>query len=838
MPDKDSAGITSAGYDIPRPRLNNILAAALQKRLAVLQAGAGFGKTRAAASYLPGTDYRAVWHTFTLLDNNPVRFWESLTASFALHRPTLGEKMAALGFPDTSQAFSTFLADLTAELYTDERTVVFVFDDLYLIDSAEVTGFLSDLIAARLENSCILLLARQWPVPGIEAAVPMQLVDADELRFTDDEATALFQVAGVETTPQEAAGINHYVSGWPIALSMVALSARREGALPAEAFLSGTKPQLFALFEREIFSQYTPREQSLLVPLSALESFPRGLVQAVSGEKGRELGQLMRGNIFIHYDATAQRLYFHPLYQEFLREKLPAVDAAEMAKTYRRAAAWCRENGHLYDAVDYYRRAGNPEDVWDTLLRFEANRHTQAEAEFFIRQIEWLPQGFRNAHPMAGILQAVMLTNNLRFGESLAALDAVQTELEQLPASPLLGECYAARGIITIGMEQNGYDIWFKKAAELLPQGSSRWDNRLLLVDLGPGLHLQSAKASELKKSVASAARGVPYIVQALHGAGQGLDKLCECEALFLTGETKTAAEPAYQALYAAQAMAQYDIVGNALFMLMRIYTVLGEYQHIQDTLEHVHRYQRDEAAASLGIWDIIFGWFYAELGESARVAGWVRNAVQHGYAPVSIERALLVRMRCLIADGAYHEALALLEQFDVLAQSKSAVIAQLYGQIGRAVAHHYLGQHGAAGAALKAAYSLAKGNHLIMPFIEYGNRTRSLLERARTTGVAGVPATWLDDVHAKASTFAKRHAYLAGRYHQSRRNELSNFGLSHREVELLAGLSQGLTREEISAGMHLSLNTVKSMTKQVFAKLGAINSADAVRIALVNKII
>jgi LuxR family maltose regulon positive regulatory protein len=194
--------------------------------------------------------------------------------------------------------------------------------------------------------------------------------------------------------------------------------------------------------------------------------------------------------------------------------------------------------------------------------------------------------------------------------------------------------------------------------------------------------------------------------------------------------------------------------------------------------------------------------------------------------------------MRCLVADGQYHEALALLEQFDVLSASKSAVIAQLYGQLGRAVAHNYLGQHGAAAVALKAAYNLAKGNNLVMPFIEYGNRTRSLLERARTSGLAGIPPAWLDDVHAKASTFAKRHAYLAGRYRQSRQDEHPDFGLSHREVELLAGLSQGLTREEISEGMQLSLNTVKSMTKQVFAKLGASNSADAVRIAMASKII
>ena len=123
------------------------------------------------------------------------------------------------------------------------------------------------------------------------------------------------------------------------------------------------------------------------------------------------------------------------------------------------------------------------------------------------------------------------------------------------------------------------------------------------------------------------------------------------------------------------------------------------------------------------------------------------------------------------------------------------------------------------------------------MPFIEYGNRTRSLLQRARETGIPGIPSGWLEEVHARASTFAKRHAFLTGRYHQQQ-NLRQDFGLSKREIHLLENLSQGLTREEISASMEISLNTVKSMTKQVFAKLGAINSADAVRIAMANQII
>ena len=165
-------------------------------------------------------------------------------------------------------------------------------------------------------------------------------------------------------------------------------------------------------------------------------------------------------------------------------------------------------------------------------------------------------------------------------------------------------------------------------------------------------------------------------------------------------------------------------------------------------------------------------------------------------------------------------------------------MITLLYAQLGRAVTCHYLGRHGEAAAALKAAYNLAKGNRIYTPFVEYGSRARSLLERVKQADGHGLPGEWLDEMLAKAGTYAKRHASLVGRYRQEQEGRQTDYGLSPRETELVANLSQGLTREELAEVMQLSINTVKSMTKLVFAKLGAVNAADAVRIAIVNQLI
>lgn len=831
---------------LPRKRLDQLFDAAIQTPFVVVQAGGGFGKTTAASDYLSRTDHRIVKFSFTMQDNISARFWAHLTRVFSFHQPVLKEKMQALGFPSTFQAFGVFLAELTELLYQDKRMVVFVFDDLHLLTDPVVENFLKSLILSQLENSCILLLSRIKPFTNPPIPIIPYSICAADLLFTQEETREYLVASGVELDWESVKQLHGYVSGWPIALSLAALSLKRAGAnklKPVENTTIGhTKTALFALFEQEIFSEYTPHEQDLLCKLSILESFPLGLVQAVTGEHHRDLTQLLAHNLFIRYDSQLKRLYFHPFYQEFLRERLRGVNREAQIDSYEAAAQWCLNHAYYYDAANYYMHCGNFEKLWTTLQYIDATRHNQCDADFFIHTIRHMPRRFIEENPMTQVVLAVMLMNNLRFHEAQAVLDELRGQLDgarQTPAKQaLLGEYWIARGFLTLAREENGFEAHFQRASGLLPNGSARWDGKLQLIDLGPGLNLQSAQPDALQQSLACFAQGVPYMVRVLHGTGQGLDQLCRAEAGFLTGALRDAIKPAYQAFYEAQAAAQHDIAGNALLILMRIYLALGDYELLMDTLERVDRYKAEKEAQVLGIWDLIWGWFYAEMGAVDQVSLWIRDPAHMDFAPISVERTLLVRLRCLMVAGQYHEALALLASFEERARQKHAVISLLYVHLGYAVAYDALGDRDSAYPAFEEAYHLAQANNLQTPFVEYGTRTRTMIGHFEQIQGQTIPNEWLSKIRTKASTYAKRHSYISKKYEEKQQGQTTRYQLSRRETELLTNLSQGLTREEISAVMQLSINTVKSLTKQVFAKLGAINTPDAVRIAIVNQLI
>jgi LuxR family maltose regulon positive regulatory protein len=148
----------------------------------------------------------------------------------------------------------------------------------------------------------------------------------------------------------------------------------------------------------------------------------------------------------------------------------------------------------------------------------------------------------------------------------------------------------------------------------------------------------------------------------------------------------------------------------------------------------------------------------------------------------------------------------------------------------------------------LKQAYTLAEPNGFTMPFTELGKDMRALAEAALKDKVPGLPQVWLEEVRRNAAAYAKKLHTAAKLFGGSTAELFSGTAaekgsakktsaavsapLSRREKEVLSYLSQGLTRKEIAAALNLSINTIKSNVRSIYNKLGAVNRADAVRIA------
>jgi LuxR family maltose regulon positive regulatory protein len=122
------------------------------------------------------------------------------------------------------------------------------------------------------------------------------------------------------------------------------------------------------------------------------------------------------------------------------------------------------------------------------------------------------------------------------------------------------------------------------------------------------------------------------------------------------------------------------------------------------------------------------------------------------------------------------------------------------------------------------------------MPFAELGKDMRTLVSAALKDRATAIPRDRLEKIRNNASVYAKKLFAVAEKFNPPPSGSIAAgsmaASLSPRELDVLTGLSQGLTREEIAEASSISPNTVKSVIRSVYNKLGALNRADAVRLA------
>jgi len=231
-------------------------------------------------------------------------------------------------------------------------------------------------------------------------------------------------------------------------------------------------------------------------------------------------------------------------------------------------------------------------------------------------------------------------------------------------------------------------------------------------------------------------------------------------------------------------------------------------------------------------------GWFYSHCGITEQIAPWLLNEYEESDLNVlyySFET--IVKAKCLFAEKRYADALKFLNQKEVRKGLGSIHLGLLEISALEAAVRSRMGDEAAALETLETAYEISalnSGGHSAafeMPFMELGEDMRTLAGTALNSEECAIPKPWLETIRNKASVYAKKLGMAAEQF-SNRQGEKEIPFLTSQELSVLTGISQGLTREEIASGSSVSINTVKIVIKTIYEKLGAVNRADAIRIA------
>lgn len=363
-------------YTLSRPRLTRRLLEAQHYRLAVVQAGTGYGKSTALAA-LAEEPAPLLWYRLDDEDGDPQRFLAHLLHAFAALLPELSDApLAALEAWSSNRGAASWttvvdgLINECAHLLQRDTPTFLVMDDAHRLNQAvEPLHMLDRLIALAPENLHVILAARQpvelpsllqWRVRG-----EVLEIEQAELAFTPEEIDALFRTRYEhELTLEQAALLVEKVEGWPIALQLVWKNLQKDdGATFAEAVaqLSGSTGDLFTYLTQEVLAQQPADIRRFLRVTSVLRQMTADACDALrqADDSRQILAYLLEHGLFV-VDLGDEQMRYHHLFRELLAQQLTPQQARE---THRRAAAYAQAHGDREGAIYHWLQAEAHEDA-------------------------------------------------------------------------------------------------------------------------------------------------------------------------------------------------------------------------------------------------------------------------------------------------------------------------------------------------------------------------------------------------------------------------------------------------------------------------------------------
>jgi LuxR family maltose regulon positive regulatory protein len=408
---------------VSRLRLIERLEAGLDRRLTLVSAPAGFGKTTLLSECAARCRSSVAWLSLDERDNSPTRFWiYVITALQTLYDGVGTIVLEALQMP-RALPNETLLGQLINQIADIPEPLALILDDLHVITDPQIHEQLSFLVEHAPAQMHLVVSSRAdppWPLARWRARGQVVEIRTDDLRFTSAEtATFLNDAMGLDLFPEDVATLGARTEGWIAGLQLAALSMQgREPRSFVSAF-SGSHRYILDYLVEEALDRQTPDIQEFLLQTSILERLTASLCNAVrfgdaespSSPRGDDsqaiLEQLEQANLFLVPLDDERRWYrYHRLFADLLRSRLEQDHRERVSTLHRRAGAWCEKQGLISEAVGHALAAGDVERVARMAKHHALTMMDHGELRTMARWLTALPEETIRSQPWLCITQA------------------------------------------------------------------------------------------------------------------------------------------------------------------------------------------------------------------------------------------------------------------------------------------------------------------------------------------------------------------------------------------------------------------------------------------------
>lgn len=427
---------------VPRPGLQRQLAEALaSRRLVLLSAAAGYGKTTALARQLeqlaPGTAF--AWVSADEGDD-PHRLLDGLLAALEpLDLPWRTAPEALLALAGDPRTRGRVVAELVNALEAAEAAHgVIVLDDLHRVDDGPFFELLDAVLERLGPRWTVALATRQDPplaLARLRGLGELAEFRQDALRFDTAEAAALAALAGVPAARADA--LAERTQGWPAGLRL----ALSRGAAPAPA--AGER-EMFDFLAAEVIGRLPPALRRFLLHSAVLPELTAARAAAVTGDaqSARHLREIERLGLFATaLDAAVPTLKLHDLFRDALLQQLQHDEPEAWLQLWQRAAAGEADPARR---VPMLLRAGDEDAAAEVLLRHAEELLAQGAQATVVHLVDQFPGEALAQRPALQLVLGLVAWARCDFAAMLAAMRRAEAGFDAL------GETERARAAIAL----------------------------------------------------------------------------------------------------------------------------------------------------------------------------------------------------------------------------------------------------------------------------------------------------------------------------------------------------------------------------------------------------
>ena len=352
---------TTGNNIVQRLALYEKLNLGLSRKLILVSAPAGFGKTTLVSDWIGQQKIPTAWFSLDKADNDPVEFLSYIVSGIQGIHKDFGESALKLLNSPNKPSSESIINLLINEILTISQNFILVLDDFHVIESNEVLKIATYLLDHIPANIHLVILTRSDPTFSISRLrSQQQLVElrSSDLSFSANDISVLFnKKLKLGLSIDDVYSLESKTEGWIAGLQLSALSMQgREDISKFIQDLKGDNRYIMDYLLEEVLKIQSDEVNGFLLQTSILEQMSAPLCNALLNRNDSQLmlETLEQNNMFvIPLDNDRNWYRYHHLFADLLKQRLQLQDKEAIIELHNKACKWFEQHNMFDFAIEH-----------------------------------------------------------------------------------------------------------------------------------------------------------------------------------------------------------------------------------------------------------------------------------------------------------------------------------------------------------------------------------------------------------------------------------------------------------------------------------------------------